>query len=313
MNLLQLGFLVLVFFAVLGGVYGVLRLTTGTVVQGRIHALGKEAGTPADDKQTPLIEQIARIAAPLARLSLPEENWEHSAMRKRFMMAGFRHASAPAIFFAGKTTLALLLPALVYLVMSASGKEQDSNILLLCLLVAATFGTYLPNLALRHLIERRQTEIFQSFPDALDLMTICVEAGLGVDAALSRVAGEIGLSSPVLSEELTLVTLELRAGGSKEKALRNLAMRTGVEDVDALVSMLIQAERFGTSIAASLRVQSDMLRTKRRMRAEETAAKISLKLLFPLIFFIFPSLLVVLMGPAMLQIYNVLLPSLASQ
>jgi len=144
-------------------------------------------------------------------------------------------------------------------------------------------------------------------------MTICVEAGLGIDAALSRVAGEMGLSSPVLSEELMLVTLELRAGGSKEKALRNLALRTGVEDVDALVSMLIQAERFGTSIAASLRIQSELLRTKRRMRAEEAAAEIAVKLLFPLIFFIFPSLLVVLMGPAMLQIYNVLLPAMSQQ
>ncbi len=122
----------------------------------------------------------------------------------------------------------------------------------------------------------------------------------------------MGLASPVLAEEMTLVTLELRAGLSKEKALRNLALRTGVEDVDALVAMLIQAERFGTSIGASLRVQSDLLRSKRRLRAEETAAKIGLKLLFPLIFFIFPTLLLVLLGPAFLQIYRVLLPSMAA-
>jgi tight adherence protein C len=229
------------------------------------------------------------------------------------MMAGLRHPSAPAIFFAAKTLLALLLPLLLFLALSSSGKQQDTNMLLMYLLFAATLGTYLPNVVLRHMIARRQREIFESFPDALDLMTICVEAGLGVDAALSRVATEIGMASPVLSEEMTLVTLELRAGGTKEKALRNLALRTGVEDVDALVSMLIQAERFGTSIAASLRIQSDLLRTKRRMRAEETAAKIGLKLLFPLIFFIFPALMVVLMGPAMIQIYRVLLPSMATQ
>jgi tight adherence protein C len=132
-----------------------------------------------------------------------------------------------------------------------------------------------------------------------------------MDAALTRVAAEIGLKSEVLSDELSLVTLELRAGSSKEKALRNLAMRTGVEDVDALVAMLIQSERFGTSIAASLRVQSEQLRTKRRQRAEETAAKIALKLLFPLIFFIFPSLLVVLMGPAIIQISRVLMPTIS--
>ena len=192
-----------------------------------------------------------------------------------------------------------------------SGAKFSANLLLFWLLCAAAFGYYLPNMVLKNIIMRRQRELFESFPDALDLMTVCVEAGLAMDAALARVAREIGLKSRVLSDELSLVTLELRAGSSKEKALRGLAMRTGVEDVDALVAMLIQAERFGTSIAASLRIQSDQLRTKRRQRAEETAAKIALKLLFPLIFFIFPSLLVVLMGPAFIQIYRVLLPTMA--
>jgi len=143
-------------------------------------------------------------------------------------------------------------------------------------------------------------------------MTVCVEAGLGTEAALNRVAEDIQLKSPVLSEELRLVNLELRAGADRERALRNLAMRTGVDEVDGFVTMLSQAERFGTSIAASLRVHADMLRTRRRQRAEEAAAKIALKLLFPLIFCIFPSLLVVLLGPAMIQIYRVLLPTLAA-
>jgi len=312
MTILQMGFLALVFFAVLGGAFGVMRLSTRTAVQSRIDALsqGGGGGTP---QQRPLIEHIVKLTSPLARLSLPDDNWERSAIRTRFIMAGFRHPSAPAIFFAAKTLLALLLPLLLYLGLSSTGRHLDTHELLLYLLLAAAAGTYLPNLLLRQAIARRQNEVFESFPDALDLMTICVEAGLGVDAALSRVATEIGLTSPVLSEEMTLVTLELRAGGTKEKALRNLALRTGVEDVDALVSMLIQAERFGTSIAASLRIQSDLLRTKRRMRAEETAAKIGLKLLFPLIFFIFPALMIVLMGPAMIQIYRVLLPTMAQQ
>jgi tight adherence protein C len=225
------------------------------------------------------------------------------------MNAGFRHPSAPAIFFTAKTALAVGLPLLVFLVLSTSSAKYGANTLLFWLLSAAAIGYYLPNLLLKNLISRRQREVFESFPDALDLMTVCVEAGLAMDAALARVAAEIGLKSAVLSDELHLVTLELRAGSSKEKALRNLALRTGVEDVDALVAMLIQSERFGTSIADSLRVQSDLLRTKRRQRAEEQAAKIALKLLFPLIFFIFPSLLVVLMGPAFIQIYRVLLPS----
>ena len=168
------------------------------------------------------------------------------------------------------------------------------------LVCAAALGYYLPNYLLDRVIKQRQRDIFESFPDAIDLMTVCVEAGLAMDASLARVANEIGLKSAVLAEELQLVTLELRAGSAKDKALRNLSLRTGVEDVDALVTMLIQADRFGTSIADSLRVQSDQLRTKRRQRAEEQAAKIGLKLLFPLIFFIFPCLMVVLLGPAIL-------------
>ena len=156
----------------------------------------------------------------------------------------------------------------------------------------------------------RQREIFESFPDALDLLTVCVEAGLGLDAALQRVADEMQLKSLALSEELSLVTMELRVGASKPHALRNLALRTGVEDVDTLVAMLVQAERFGTSIADSLRVHAETLRTKRRLRAEERAAKIALKLLFPLIFCIFPTLLLVLLGPGFIQIYRILLPTL---
>jgi tight adherence protein C len=134
---------------------------------------------------------------------------------------------------------------------------------------------------------------------------------LGTEAAMLRVADDLQLKSPVLADELHLVNLELRAGADRERALRNLAIRTGVEEVDGFVAMISQAERFGTSIAASLRVHADMLRTRRRQRAEEAAAKIALKLLFPLIFCIFPSLMVVLMGPAMIQIYRVLLPTMA--
>jgi len=204
-----------------------------------------------------------------------------------------------------------MLPLVVYAGLVLANSKLTGNALMFWLLLAAALGYYLPNFLLRFAIDRRQLEIFEAFPDALDLMTVCVEAGLAMDAALLRVADEIGIKSPILAEELHLVTLELRAGLAKDRALRNLALRTGVEDVDALVAMLIQAERFGTSIADSLRVQSDQLRTRRRQRAEEAAAKIALKLLFPLIFFIFPSLLVVLMGPAFISIYRVLLPSMA--
>ena len=311
MTTLQLAFLGLIFVAVFGVVMLALRLFAANPVQDRLDVAVGRATAIASDEPNPWVARIIKLTGPLAKLSLPTDGWEMSTLRTRFMSAGFRQASAPAIYFAAKTTLAASLPLMAFFILSTGGAKYSTNTLLFWLLSAAAFGYYLPNVVLNNLISRRQREIFESFPDALDLMTVCVEAGLAMDAALARVASEIGLKSAVLSEELQLVTLELRAGSSKEKALRNLALRTGVDDVDALVAMLIQSERFGTSIADSLRVQSDQLRTKRRQRAEEQAAKIALKLLFPLIFFIFPSLLVVLMGPAFIQIYRVLLPTMA--
>jgi tight adherence protein C len=209
--------------------------------------------------------------------------------------------------------LVLALPAILFLYVGVTGVQFPTHLYLACMLTAAAFGYYLPNGVLTRRIAARQTEIFENFPDALDLMLVCVEAGLGLDAALKKVSEEIAIKSRLLAEEMHLVTLELRAGNSKEKALHNLAMRTGVQEVETLVAMLIQADRFGTSIAQSLRIHAEELRTKRRLRAEEAAAKISLKLLFPLIFFIFPSMLVILLGPAFLHVYRVLLPTMSGQ
>ena len=307
MSGMQIGLLVVLFLIVFGIVLVLARLFAGNAVQMRLDTLEVQkidSGKAGRMNQRWLAHLIS-LTRPLAKLSLPEEGWEVSPIRIRFINAGWRKSSAPALFYAAKTGLALLLPLLAYLLL----RHGEHN-LLLWLVLAAALGYYLPDFWLKHCLKERQREIFETFPDALDLMTVCVEAGLAMDAALARVAQEIGMKSEILAEELQLVTLELRAGSAKDKALRNLALRTGVEDVDALVTLLIQAERFGTSIAASLRVQSDQLRTKRRQRAEETAAKIALKLLFPLIFFIFPSLMVVLMGPAILQIYRVLLPAM---
>jgi tight adherence protein C len=308
MTIIEMSFLGLVFGAVFGAVLLGLKAAGGVPIRGRLEALG-DADEKHDAKAHPWLTQIIELTGPLAKLSLPDNEWEGSLIRTRFMNAGLRNPGAPVLFFGTKTALAVGLPLIVYFTLSVSSASFGTNALLVYLIGAAAIGYYVPNMILKNMIFRRQREIFESFPDALDLMTVCVEAGLGMDAALARVADEIGLKSRILAEELTLVTLELRAGSTKEKALRGLAMRTGVDDVDALVAMLIQAERFGTSIAASLRVQSDQLRTKRRQRAEEQAAKIALKLLFPLIFFIFPSLLVILLGPAFIQIYRVLLPT----
>jgi tight adherence protein C len=307
MSGMQIGLLAVLFLIVFGIVLVLLRLFAGNAVQVRLDTLdGKKVDTDKGRRTSQRwMARVVSLTRPLAKLSVPEDGWEESPVRIRFINAGWRKSTAPALFYAAKTGLTLLLPILMYLLL----RHGDHN-LFLWLVAAAAAGYYLPDLWLKHCLKERQREVFETFPDALDLMTVCVEAGLAMDAALARVAQEIGLKSMVLAEELQLVTLELRAGSAKDKALRNLALRTGVEDVDALVTLLIQAERFGTSIAASLRVQSDQLRTKRRQRAEETAAKIALKLLFPLIFFIFPSLMVVLMGPAILQIYRVLLPAM---
>lgn len=314
MTIAQIGLLLLLFIVVFGAALLLLTRLATDPVQQRLEHLGSTEQTSGAGRgaraQGPWLTRFLKLTGPLAKLSVPEGDWEKSALRTRFMTAGLRNPNAPTLFFGAKTGLAITLPFITYIVLSASRSHYGANVLLMWLLVAAAFGYYLPNLLLAQRIQTRQRDIFNSFPDALDLMTVCVEAGLGMDAALGRVANEIGLKSPLLADELNLVTLELRAGNTKERALRNLALRTGVEDVDALVAMLIQAERFGTSVADSLRIQSEQLRTKRRQRAEEMAAKIALKLLFPLIFFIFPSLLVVLMGPAFIQIYRVLLPGI---
>lgn len=259
------------------------------------------------------IQRIVKLSGPLAKLSLPAEGWENSALRVRFMNAGYRNSSAPILFFAAKTILTIALPGLLMLYSGVSDVAFALNAFMLLLVLLAAIGYFLPNALLARQIAYRKREIFENFPDAIDLMTVCVEAGLGLDAAIGRVGEEMRLKSPILSEELHMVNLELRAGGTRARALRNLALRTGVEEVDNLAAMLIQADRFGTSIADSLRVHSDSLRTKRRLRAEEAAAKIPVKLLFPLIFCIFPSMLLVLLGPAFISIYRVLLPTMAGQ
>jgi tight adherence protein C len=310
MDVMQILFLALVFLAVFGLVFFALSQFLANPIRDRLEVIAGGLAPRPERPPSQWVQRIVKLTGPLAKLSVPEEGWEGSAIRTHFMNAGFRNPSAPVIYFAAKTTLALLFPVLLYVYVSTTGSNLHGNVLLAALLVVAAIGYYLPNIVLRRLVFVRQREIFETFPDALDLMTVCVEAGLAMDAAIARVADEIKLTSPVLSEELHLVTLELRAGASKEKALRNLALRTGVEDVDVLVAMLIQAERFGTSIGASLRVHADGLRTKRRLRAEEAAAKIALKLLFPLIFCIFPSLLLVLLGPAFIQVYRILLPAM---
>ena len=309
MNPIQFVFLALIFIVVVAGCLGVAALMRPDAARQRLMGLG--AGEPLQSPgKDRLLRWVANVTRPISKLSMPEEGFEKSSVRLRFIHAGIRGATAPSAFFAIKTMLTLGLPLLGFVGLTLSGSPLKGNGLMFAMLMLASVGYYGPNLVLSHLVTARQREIFESFPDALDLMTVCVEAGLGTEAAMMRVADDLQFKSPALADEMRLVNLELRAGGDRERALRNLAIRTGVEEVDGFVTMISQAERFGTSIAASLRIHSEMLRTRRRQRAEEAAAKIALKLLFPLIFCIFPSLMVVLMGPAMIQIYRVLLPTM---
>jgi len=310
MNPIQLVFLALVFVVVVAGCLGVAAILRPNLARRRLMDLNPDVGRQAPAKSR-LLNWVANATRPISKLSMPEEGFEKSSIRLRFVHAGIRNATAAAAFFGIKTLLTLGLPLLGFVALTLSGSPLKGNTLLLAMLLLAAAGYYGPNMVLSHLVMVRQREIFETFPDALDLMTVCVEAGLGTEAAMMRVADDMQFKSPALADEMRLVNLELRAGADRERALRNLAIRTGVEEVDGFVTMISQAERFGTSIAASLRIHAEMLRTRRRQRAEEAAAKIALKLLFPLIFCIFPSLMVLLMGPAMIQIYRVLLPSMS--
>jgi tight adherence protein C len=259
------------------------------------------------------VKTAVNLAGPLARLSVPDGKWENSPLRIKFINAGIRSANAPILFYAAKTLLPLVFAATAYVALAVAGKSLESMTLLLVLLIVATVGCYMPNIVLGRAIKARKREIFENFPDAADLMLVCVEAGLGLDAALIRVADEMKIKSRALTEEIHLTNLEIRAGSTREQALRNLGLRSGVEEINNFASMLSQADKFGTSVGESLRIFSDDLRHKRQIRAEEMAAKLPTKMLFPMVFCIFPAISMVILGPAGVQMYRVLLPMLAGQ
>lgn len=220
-----------------------------------------------------------------------------SALHMRLVHAGWRSPSAWPIFLSSKTLLTVMLPALAWAVLEVNQWVPAGMQRLALVTVAAAMGYYLPDALLKQLVQRRQLALAHAFPDALDLLRLCVQAGLGLDAAIERVGREMRHARPVLSEEFALTGLALRAGASRADALRNLSQRIGLQEIDALVVMLIQADRFGTSVSESLAVHADALRVQRRLKAEEAAAKLPVKLLIPLIFCVFPSLLTVLLGP----------------
>lgn len=220
------------------------------------------------------------------------------------LRAGYRNPNA----LLAMRGMQILVPAVFVALVFATGIYHSNPFFIF--LLAAVLGYVIPEIWLTWRVHARQHRLRLALPDGLDLLVICVEAGLGLDQALMRVSEELRIAHPELSDELQLVNMEMRVGKTRLDALRELGRRTGLEDIKALVAMLIQTERFGTSVAQSLRVHSDDLRMKRRQRAEELAAKTTVKMVPPLVFFIFPALMVVILGPAIIQLMRQLVPAL---
>jgi tight adherence protein C len=236
----------------------------------------------------------------------PGSEGKLSKLRVRFMRAGYQEEKDTVVYFGAKIFFAALLPALSVVLKFIALKALPSQQFLSLILFSALTGFYLPDIYIYRKTQHRKKKIFEGFPDALDLMVVCVEAGMGLDAAIKRVGDEMELKNRELSEEFKILSLELRAGKPRVDGLRNLAMRTDLEDVASLVILLIQTDKFGTRVAQALRVHSDSMRTKRYQRAEEMAAKIPIKILFPLVIFILPALVLTLVAPGVIRFYRMM-------
>lgn len=248
---------------------------------------------------------FANAIEPLGVLVRPRREWERSRIRRELVEAGFRSENAYPTFLAVKGLLMLLFPALV--LMGVTVYSNFTTFQVAAMVGAAVFlGSLIPKMFLERRVLSRKRKIMNGFPDALDLLVASSEAGLGLSAGLERVADEIYVSHPELADELTLVNAEIRAGVERTDALHNLAHRTGIEDIKGLVSLLSQSIRFGSSISEALRIYAEEFRDKRMQRAEELAATIGTKLIFPLIFCLFPAFFLVAIGPAILGVLRVL-------
>jgi tight adherence protein C len=245
---------------------------------------------------------------PVGELIAPDNEWRKSEIRRQLVKAGYRRQIAIFIYLGAKLLLAAIGVGVVVL-----GYIFTGNFFLLVtpraimvIILVGGFSFFLPDLFLSRRIAARRLDFIEGFPDALDLLVVCVEAGLGLDSAIDRVSKEIRLSHAHLAGELGLIPLEVRAGKTRREALQGLADRTEVDQVHSLVTLLVQAEQFGTSIASALRAYAEEMRTERIQRAREKAAKLPVRLIFPVAIFIFPALFLVVLGPAVVQIYEVL-------
>lgn len=288
---------------------------SGSRIRKRLQIQTKPELRPVGADDAPVILPPALVKKFEGKLGLKKDSSRAKELKKKLVLAGIYSDRAMSIFLGLKIGLPLALPIiimpLVYRHMDKFGLVGSYWLHKLGLVVIFYLllmgGYFFPTLILSHLIDSRQKKIKRALPDALDLLVVCVEAGQGLNAAMKRVSDDFMVSSPPLAKELNLVNLEIGAGLEREQALRNLADRTGVEELASLCSILIQSDRFGTSVATALKVQSETLRTTRRQKLEELAAKTPVKLIFPLILFIFPAIMVVILGPAVIRIMETLL------
>ena len=271
-----------------------------TTVDRRLEEIAGLYGKPVEQESGGFDHRITDTLKRLGN-AVPRSPSEMGKLQQRLVTAGYRNNEAVALFFGIRVGMALLLFGLF-----ASPLVFGPN--LLTALGACGVGYVLPGFMLAKMAKRRQHRIRLGLPDALDLLVVSVEAGLGLDQAIQRVADELAFAHPDLADEMKLINLELRAGKARSEALKNFGERTQVDDVVSLVTMLVQTDKFGTSVAQSLRVHSETSRTKRRQRAEEAAAKTGVKMVFPLVFCIFPAIWVVTIGPAAIKFVQVLVP-----
>ncbi|MDH5562195.1 MAG: type II secretion system F family protein [Nitrospirota bacterium] len=278
-----------------------------------IRAKGQSLSQNASQKkdvQSGLKDQAMTFLERLGQVNKPKDKAVTTRLKASLASAGYRTSRAVVVFFGTRIFLAVLL-GLAFLVFGSDSMDgKDPMYFPIVLIGAMVVGFYLPQIWLSNSINKRKERLINGFPDALDLMVVCVEAGLGLDQAISRVGLEVKEGHPDLGDEFILLNLELRAGLSREQGLRNLVNRTDLEDIRSLVALLIQTDRFGTSIGQALRVHSDSMRLKRRLKAEERGAQLPVKLMIPLILFIFPALLVVIIGPGAINIMRNLLPAM---
>lgn len=253
-------------------------------------------GNKGSERVSGLVEKAMALSKPL----MPKTELEQNRLRVKLANAGFRSEKAASVYVGIKTAFLILMMLVGFVIfVPRSGLNFGS---LKWLSLFAGVGLYGPNILLWWLVRKRQQLIFLTLPDALDLMVVCVESGLGLDAAMRRVCDEMKEHAPTICEELAIANFQLNMGRPRRDVLHDLGVRTGVDDVRSLAAILIQADRFGSSVAQALRVQSDSMRTRRKQIAEEKAAKTAVTLIFPLVLFIFPGIFVVLVGPAAITI-----------